>query len=166
MSSYSPILPTQSEWWLADVEYVSVQQSEQVSNSSECSFAPDSQQLSITTMSSYSASESILCKEGMPHRDTLPLAALQSPSKVQTQEHTHHDQQWVSRQLKVWWSRLKITKCHISRSKVLQILQMSLCTQRISTWWTQTVLNTLWYYWDNQGAFQMAERCSQTVHTL
>ena len=42
-----------------------------------------------------------------------------------------------------------ITYCRISQSKVLQILQMSLCTQSISTWWTQTVLNTLSYYWDN-----------------
>ena len=37
MSSYRPMLPTQSERWLADAEYVSVQQSEQVSNSSKCS---------------------------------------------------------------------------------------------------------------------------------
>ena len=110
MSSYRPILPTQSD----DAVYISVQQSEQVSNSSECSCRLhqtrnnyQSQPCQAIQLVCKLFSESILRQKEMPQRDTLPLAALHSPFNVQTQEQTHHDQWWTYTQLNVWWSRLK-----------------------------------------------------------
>ena len=76
-------------------------------------------------------------KKGIMHccvlvmRGTLPLAALQSPFNVQTQEQTHHDQWWTSTQLNVWWSRLKFNYqwSYFTRQSPADIANASLYTK-------------------------------------